>query len=51
MPRPRLKELDRKFKIQPCLENWRIVQLGGIKKTELMVVEFIQKKTRKRIVF
>jgi len=49
MGRPKLNDLDKKRKIQPVVEGWRLDQLGGDKQCELLCVEYIKKKTKKRI--
>jgi hypothetical protein len=49
MGRPKLNDEDKKRKIQPMVEGWRLDQLGGDNMVTLMCVEFIKKKTKKRI--
>ena len=49
MGRKKLDDKERKRKIQPVIEGWRLDQLGGDKVCELLCVDFLKRKTRKRI--
>ena len=49
MGRKKLNDEDKVRQIQPCIEGWRLDQLGGDKQCEILCVEYIKKKTKKRI--